>query len=166
MNNVPLALKNQLAVDPEYSRCALPGDEHNGRVTWEHAIIFANRQLQERWAIVPICAKHHEVDLYQDAHTMDKDRNRWVALNRATDDELQAISKVIDYQREKARLNAKFGQYEAPPVPASVIPQAPSPVRKISTKPKVDELEREARQYARMNGCDLEEAREILQALV
>lgn len=114
MNNVPPRLRKQLAADPEYARCALaghPDHECGGRVTWEHAIIVAGKQVQERWAIVPVCAAGQEVDDYQDAHTMDKDMNKWVALNRATDDELEAISRAIPYIRERARLNSSYGPY-------------------------------------------------------
>lgn len=123
MNNIPAKLKKQFLADPEYKVCALKDyHECGGRITLEHAIIVAGRQMQARWAIVPICARGHEVDGYQDAHTMDKDMNKWVALNRATDDELRAISRAVNYIRERARLNSIYGPYKGhcalpPPVP-------------------------------------------------
>lgn len=100
--------------DPYYKVCALKGLHGHicgGRITKEHAIIYAGRRLNEYWAIVPICARGHEVDDFQDAHTMNKDLNRWIALNRASNVELRAISKVIDYLRERTRLNVKYGTY-------------------------------------------------------
>lgn len=117
MNNVPAKLRDALAKDPEYKRCALRGYHRcDGRITWEHAIIFAGKQLQARWAIIPLCARGHGVDEYQDAGTIDKQKNHWVALNRATDEELRAISKATNYIHERKRLNEIYGEYVAPPV--------------------------------------------------
>lgn len=80
-----------------------------GRLTWEHAIIFAGRQLDEPWAIIKLCAHHHAVDEYQDGGDLQKEKNVWLALNRATNEELQAISKAKDYIRERERLNGIYG---------------------------------------------------------
>ena len=127
MNNIPQRLRRQLAADPEYKICALKDyHECGGRITYEHALIVAGKQLQTRYAIVPVCARGHEVDGFQDAHTMDKDMNRWVALNRATDTELRAISRAIPYIRERARLNSIYGPYRGPcavpPPPPNITP--------------------------------------------
>lgn len=117
MNNVPQKLRDQLANDPEYQRCALRGYHFcGGRITWEHVIVFAGKQLQERWAIIPLCARGHGVDEWQDAGTLDKQRNLWVALNRATDEELRAVSKSTNYKWERNRLNEEYGEYVPPPV--------------------------------------------------
>jgi len=80
-----------------------------GRITWEHAIIYGGRQLDEAWAIVKLCAYHHAVDEWQDGGDLNKEKNVWIALNRATDQELEAISKAIDYKKLKERLNQKYG---------------------------------------------------------
>lgn len=118
MNNIPKKLKNELENDPFYSSCALRGiNECGGRITWEHALIYAGKQVQKKFAIVPLCAKHHSVDEYQDMPTMNKELNVWVALNLAQDHELVAISKAIPYLRERTRLNAKYGVWKAPVVP-------------------------------------------------
>lgn len=117
------SLRKDVAQDPEYTRCAILGmillfGPCGGRVTREHAIIFAGRKVQEKWAIPPFCAAHHGVDLYQDAPTQArKDVRVWVALNRATDEELHAISKATNYIRERSRLNDKYGVYVPPPIP-------------------------------------------------
>ena len=83
-----------------------------GRITREHALIYAGKQIDEAWAIVKICARHHGVDQWQDAGTLDKERNVWVALNKATDDELLQYSKVINYIDMRKRLNEKYGTYK------------------------------------------------------
>lgn len=79
-----------------------------GRITWEHTLIYGGKQIDEVWAIIHLCARHHNVDQYQDCGLLDKEKNVWVALNRATDAELAQYSKVIDYQGEKKRLNAIY----------------------------------------------------------
>lgn len=114
MNNIPPRLRKQLAADPFYKKCAregLHGHECGGRITWEHAIMFAGKQVQERFAILPICAKGHEVDSYQDGGDLDKEVHLWLALSRATDDELRAISRTIDYRQKLNRLNVQYGIY-------------------------------------------------------
>lgn len=107
-----------MTTDPEYARCSLLGyHECGGRITWEHAIIYAGKQVQERWAIIPLCERGHAINTFQDSGTMDKDMNHWVALNRATDETLRSISKAINYQRERDRLNGIYGQYLPPAIP-------------------------------------------------
>lgn len=99
-----------MLADPYYKTCARKTDGGcDGRITFEHAIIYAGRQLQEKWAIVPICARHHEVDGYQDNGDLDKARNVHIALNRATAGQLGAISKAINYIALRERLNTIYG---------------------------------------------------------
>lgn len=118
MTVIPLALRKEMAADPEYAVCALASLLPNligscdGSITWEHAIYFAGKKLQLRWAIVPCCEKHHGVNTYLDGGTALKEIRVWVALNRATPEELKAISKSTNYFREKQRLNNKYGIYK------------------------------------------------------
>ncbi len=101
---IPRKLRAELALDPEYRICSLdgyPGHVCAGRITWEHAII-------------PLCARAHDVDFYQDGHNMVKELNVWVALNRATPQELRLHSKVVPYTDMLARLNAKYGVWQIP----------------------------------------------------
>jgi hypothetical protein len=57
-----------------------------GRLTWEHAIIYAGRQVDAAWAIIKICAWAHDVDQFQDGHHLDKDKNEFIALRKLTFD--------------------------------------------------------------------------------
>lgn len=117
MNNIPTRLRNKLSKDGEYERCCLLGySECDGRITWHHAITFKGRQLQERWAILPTCERHHGIGKWMDGGTFNNETLQWVALNRATEEDLWAISRVINYPRELARLNEKFGLYIAPTI--------------------------------------------------
>lgn len=123
MRPIPPKLKAALAADPEYKVCAkssVAGHNCDGRITWEHAIIYAGRQLNERWAIIPICAYAHSVDFHQDGGDLDKQVNMWIALNRASEDELRAVSKATDYLAYRDRLNQKYGRYVPPLIPKSL----------------------------------------------
>lgn len=113
MTKMPLKLRKEISVDPRYRICALCGIKGHvcgGRITMEHALIYAGKQIQEKWAIVPICAAGQEVDEYQDAHTMNKEMNQWVALNQAKDEELLKFNKT-DFIGLRNRLNNKYGVY-------------------------------------------------------
>lgn len=109
MRPIPSSLKNELSTDPEYKTCARASDGGcDGRITWEHAIIYAGRQLNERWAILPLCAYHHAVDEYQDGGDLNKEKNEWLALTRATDAELRSVSKAINYIARRDYLTEKY----------------------------------------------------------
>jgi len=88
--------------------CARLCSDCRGSNTFEHAIIYAGRQLDEAWAIVILCEYHHAVNNYQDGGDLDKEINMWLALNQATEEELRAVSKATDYVRMRERLNQKY----------------------------------------------------------
>ena len=114
MRAISQRVRKLIEADPDYRVCMLrsyPDHLCGGRLTREHALIVAGRQVDEKFAIISCCAKGQEVDEYQDAHTMDKKLNVWVALNRATEEELASISKVINYQRLRDQLNKVYGTY-------------------------------------------------------
>lgn len=120
MNNIKtgptinLKDREEMSQDPFYQTCALYGQhghECGGKITWEHALKYAGKKLQEIWAIIPICEKAHAVNSFQDAGTMNKEMNVWVALNRATDEQLEAISKAESYLQKRVYLNSIYGEY-------------------------------------------------------
>lgn len=103
--------------DPFYRTCALAGYHGHvceGRITWEHALYNAGKKVQKKFAIIPICARAHEVDLWQDAGTMDKALNQWVALSRATPEELRELSKAEPAERKLAYLQGIYGFWTPP----------------------------------------------------
>lgn len=109
---IPKKLREELASDLEYKICSLYNyHECAGDITWEHAIIHQGRSLQKKWSIIPLCAKGHAVNDFQDAGTMNKQMNQWVALNRASVEELKEISQAIDYLKLRGYLNKKHGIY-------------------------------------------------------
>jgi hypothetical protein len=106
MRPISPKLKEEMERDPYYKKCARIQDGGcGGRITWEHALIFAGRQINAKWAIIPLCEYHHAVGAYQDRGNLLKEKNVWIALNRATDEELIAVSKAINYRNMRERLN-------------------------------------------------------------
>lgn len=117
MNVIPKKLRSELAGDPYYKSCSragLHGHECAGRITWEHAMYFAGKQINKRWCIIPLCAKAHNVDEWQDRGDMNKSINEWIALNRASQEEILEVSKSRDYFLHRGFLNRRFGAYVAP----------------------------------------------------
>ncbi len=118
MNNVPAKLRRQWATEDlsGISRICMRADEGNcdGRITKEHALYYAGKQIQEDWAILDICAFHTEVDFHQDGGGMNKEKHIWIALNRSPEEKLKELSKGENKIALRDRLNAKYGTWEAP----------------------------------------------------
>lgn len=116
MNNVPQKLRKKWREEDLRGmiRHCLRADEGNcaGRITMEHAIIYAGRQLQEEWSILPICEYHHGVNNFQDRGDLNKEKHVWIALNRAPKERLIALGKCIDQVALRDRLNVKYGDYK------------------------------------------------------
>ena len=109
MNKVPQKLRNKWREEDwrgETREC-MRADEGNcaGRITKEHAIIYAGKQLQEEWAILDICEYHHGVNNYQDRGNLNKEKHIWLALCRAPEDRLKALSKATNLLALRDRLN-------------------------------------------------------------
>jgi hypothetical protein len=107
MRQISKRVKDILLAEPNVCARKDEGD-CQGNITWEHSIIFGGKQLDEAWAILKICEYHHAVNRFQDGGKMDKEKHIWLALNRATDDELIRISKSENYIAKRERLNAKY----------------------------------------------------------
>ena len=60
MRPIPKKLRDILASDPFMKRCLYDNKNCNGSVQWHHNFIHAGRQVNEVWAIVPLCAHHHD----------------------------------------------------------------------------------------------------------
>lgn len=107
-----------MAADPFYGSCARKaalGDHTCERdplrpeqaIEWEHALYAAGKQLQQKFAIIPLCWWAHR------GPGLDKDINIWIALSRATDAELLELSNMgaLDYFRYRRYLIARYGVY-------------------------------------------------------
>lgn len=118
MNKVPKKLRRKW-VEEDWRgevRACVRAHEGNcsGRLTKEHAIIYAGKQLQEEWSILDVCEYHHAVNNFQDRGNLKKEIHVWIALNRAPDERLIALSKGEDKLALRSRLNAKYGIYKTP----------------------------------------------------
>lgn len=94
-------LKEQILFDPFYSRCCRHDGNCSGRVTWEHCWTYANRQINEKWAIVPLCWYHHL------GAGFEKKFGQWISLGRATEYELKDYPKV-NWRQIKENLDKLF----------------------------------------------------------
>jgi len=110
MPYIPLDLLQNVLKDPFYKKCARASEGGcSGRITFEEVILFSGRQIKSGWNVLPLCCRHHSVLQFQDAGLLDKEKNQWIALNRASEAELKAISKVKNWLKVREILNKKFG---------------------------------------------------------
>ena len=135
---IPIKMRAEMSTRPEYKTCMLYNQMNlktglihvcGGDITWEHAVIFAGNKIQEPWAIIAICERGHAINNYQDAGTMIKELNQWVAYNRATDAELLKYSSASLSRtklHERAYLNKIYGEYkQISPVVDKSLAEAP-----------------------------------------
>ena len=102
-------LLNDILDDSYYSKCARHKENScRGRITFEHTHIYSGKQIQEKWAIIPLCSYHHAVNEYQDCGDLKKELNQAIALCRATDVELTKYSKAINYIQRRNYLKTKY----------------------------------------------------------
>lgn len=103
MRKIPDTLRSEMANDPYYKKCALTGTT-DGKIDWHHNFIYAGRQVNEKWCIIPLSKPiHDKIDYY-------KEKVDWIMLNRATDEELIMYSKAIDLIAKRNRLNKLYGK--------------------------------------------------------
>ena len=104
-------VKRAIETDPFYRTCARWEDGGcSYHITMEHALIYGGQQIDEPWAIIPLCTWHHGVNEHQDGGNLDKSKNVWIALNRATDEDLLKYPRV-NFIRERSRINLIYGTY-------------------------------------------------------
>lgn len=102
MRPIPPDLKKEMSNDPYYKKCCITGSM-SGKIDWHHNLIFGGRQVNEKWCILPLSKEVH------DNIVKYKEQCDWIMLNRATDDELDQYSKVINYKQLRERLNKIYG---------------------------------------------------------
>ena len=88
MNNMPLKLRKDLSNDSDYKFCMRASSECRGRITWEHALMYAGKQIQERFAVLSLCEFHH---LYAG---LNKKWNKDFAMSRATEEDKKKYPRL------------------------------------------------------------------------
>ncbi len=111
MRTIPRPMRDEMALDPAMRTCMRAEIFHDhecapnpmtGRMhEWEHAFIHGGKQINERWAIISSCYWAHS------GPGLDKDKNRYIALARATPEDLAKYPKTNWYTLF-AYLTAKF----------------------------------------------------------
>lgn len=106
MNNIPPKLRAEIAADPFYQRCCITGAfAKNTKVEWHHNLIHAGKQVQEKWAILPLREDIHEDIAYY------KKECDWIMLNRADEATLKKYSRAEDLMAKRDRLNKIYGPW-------------------------------------------------------
>ena len=98
--------------DPYYERCCVTG-EHRTRtkIDWHHNLIYAGRQVNEKWCILPLARWVHDKANRSDI----KQYLDWIMLNRATDEDLDRYPKA-KLKVRRALLNKCYENKENYPV--------------------------------------------------
>lgn len=103
---IPKKIRDEMSEDPFYQQCCITGTPNtSAKVEWHHNLIYAGKQVQEKFAILPLREDiHRNIVKY-------KEKCNWIMLNRATPEQLEKYSKAINYKRELDRLNKIYGTY-------------------------------------------------------
>lgn len=111
MQVIPLPLREEMSEDQFYKKCSrnvllhdhvCKPDPLTGKlIEWEHSMIYGGRQIQEKWAIIPVCWLVHR------GGKLNKEINEWIALNRATPEDLAKYPKR-DWVQRKKYLDGKY----------------------------------------------------------
>jgi len=101
VRKIPDKLRKKIAEDSYYHNCLRKKEgDCLGRITWEHCWIYAGKQINEKWAIIPLCVHHHL------GSGMNKELNQWFSIKRATKKDLEKYpkknwSQIIKYLTKK-----------------------------------------------------------------
>jgi hypothetical protein len=102
MRPIPTAMREEIASDPFMKICCITGSMD---VTWEHCWIYAGKQINEKWAIVPLA---RELNTSHPPHDV-KERCRLISLRRATKSDLAKYPKK-NWDQELKYLEEKYGK--------------------------------------------------------
>lgn len=112
MRRISDKIREIISRDSFYRTCSRKAvfNDHvcKGRITMEHALIFAGRQMDMVQAIIPLCAYSHGVDEFQDSGILNKEKNEYIALSRMSEKQIQDISKAIDYSQRLRYLRERY----------------------------------------------------------
>lgn len=107
MRQIPQRIRKIIAKSLYYKKCARKADGNcSGRITIEHAFIYAGQQINELWSLIPLCWYHHL------GAGLNKRSNELIALERATDEDLEKYPKV-DWKQKKKYLQSLFKSNES-----------------------------------------------------
>lgn len=106
---IPPKLRKDLADDPYMRACIIPDGKCDGCIEWHHAIIYGNKRLQKKYAILPLCTFHHR-GANGTIQSKDKLYAEWVALIRAGS-QINTDCPKVDWTQRKKYLDSLFTGY-------------------------------------------------------
>lgn len=93
-----------MASDPFYKKCCADGLGYcAGKVEWHHTFIYGGKQINEVWAIVPACERHHDQVTKEPKVKMYFEK---VSIMRASQDDLSKYPRK-DWEQIKCHLFTK-----------------------------------------------------------
>lgn len=106
MRPIPIKMRTEMSKDKFMARCVCRnlggGFDCSGKVEWEHAFLYAGKQINEPWAIVPVCTYHHR------GKGLNKEFNQYQAIIRADIDDLCRRMPKKDWQQIYNYLTSKY----------------------------------------------------------
>lgn len=95
MRPISASVKREVLARPDICQRRQVFHDHDcqGRMTLEHALIYAGRQVDAPFAIIKLCAWAHDVDQFQDGGNLDKEKNEYIALSQATKEDFAFYAK-------------------------------------------------------------------------
>lgn len=94
MRAIPQKHRTIINTDPYFRICARKDNDCSGRMTIEHALTYARRQISEMWNYIPLCWYHHL------GKGLDKRVNRQIAVSRATAEDRLKYPKLDWFKYE------------------------------------------------------------------
>jgi hypothetical protein len=110
MRPIPLKLREDMSSDKFYSKCCIANFviPCSGKIEFHHNLIFAGKQVNENFCILPICKAHHDIE----KHTIIKEKLNWIMWSRSSDEQIKEYSKAINYQEVFNRLEKFYGKFK------------------------------------------------------
>lgn len=108
MSPIPIKMREEMADDPFMKKCVITGTKNN--VSWEHCWLYKGKQIQEKWAIVPL-----RLDLNVNMKGDIKEYCRYISLTRATEEDLAKYPRR-NWEQLKSYLIKKYDKQNPPRV--------------------------------------------------
>lgn len=104
---IPVNLREEMANDPYYKKCCLTGYT-NEKINWHHNFIYAGKQVNEKWCILPVKESIHQ---YHKGITSEvKEKLDYIMLNRfeGTMEDLAKKFPKINWEQKYKYLKNKY----------------------------------------------------------
>ena len=90
MRPIPKKLRYKLSNDPFYKKCCIADKHCQGQIEWHHNLIYAGRQQNEPFCILPLCSYHHSIEKNREI----KPRLNEIMFSRATAEDKQKYPRL------------------------------------------------------------------------